>query len=117
RQEIEELEDEADVLATQLREARVVEVGDVRSVDHDGAGRRLVESREDVHQRRLARTRRAHDRREVTVVHFEGDAAQRVDARPALSVATSYVLCGDGDSRRRRCFGDPGHASYPTGPQ
>ena len=117
RQEVEELEDEADVLATQLRQARVVEVGDVDSFDRHGARGRLVEPRKAVHQRRLARARRAHHGREVAVVDFEGDAAQRVDARAALSVAASYVLGGDGNSRRRRCFGDPGHGSYPTDPR
>ena len=40
--------------------------------------RRLVEAAEDVHQRRLARARRAHDRDELALVDGQRDAAQRV---------------------------------------
>ena len=53
RQQVEELEDEADVLAAQLRQVVVAERRDLRARDADAAGRRLVEAREDVHQRRL----------------------------------------------------------------
>jgi hypothetical protein len=113
RQEVEELEDEADVLAAQLRQARVVEIGDVDPFDGDRAGGRLVEARQDVHQRRLARAGWAHYGREMSVPHLERDPAQCIDARVARSVAADQVLCGYGNGRRRRCFGHP-HGSYLT---
>ena len=62
RQEVEELEHEADVLAPQLREVVVSERRDLRPGDLDIPGRRLVEPREDVHQRRLPRARGPHHR-------------------------------------------------------
>ena len=68
------------------------------------AARRLVEAGEDVHQRRLARARRAHDRDELARLDVERDAAQRVDGGLALAVAARDVrrlddgalLCGRG---------------------
>ena len=56
REQVEELEDEADVVAAQLRQLGVVEAADVDAGDGDLAGGRLVEAGEDVHQRRLARS-------------------------------------------------------------
>jgi hypothetical protein len=63
RQEVEELEDEADVLAAELRQVVVAELRDLGARDLDRSDGRLVEAREDVHQRGLAGTRRAHDGR------------------------------------------------------
>ena len=54
RQQVEELEDEADVRAAQLRQLGVGHLRDVVAGDLDGALGRLVETREQVHQRRLA---------------------------------------------------------------
>ena len=51
----------------------------------------LVEPGEDVHQRRLARARRAHDRGQPAVGDVDGDAAQRVDRGVALAVAAHDV--------------------------
>ncbi len=84
RQQVEELEDEADVLAAELRELVVAERRDLGAGDRHGAGRRLVEPREDVHERRLARAGRAHDRDELAALHVERDAAERVDRRRRL---------------------------------
>jgi hypothetical protein len=53
-EEVEELEDEADVLAPQLRELVVVKGRDLGAVDLDRAARRPVEAGQDVHERRLA---------------------------------------------------------------
>ena len=72
RQQVERLEDEADVRAAQLGELRVVHLRDVLAGDVDAAGGRLVEPGQDVHQRGLAGPRGAHDRGEL--------AARDVDA-------------------------------------
>ena len=60
RQQVEELEDKADVLPAQARQLAVVERGDLGAGDLDRALGRLVEPGEDVHERRLAGARRAH---------------------------------------------------------
>ena len=52
-----------------------------------GAGGRAVEAGEQVHQRRLAGARRAHDGRELAGGHLERDAAQGVDGGLAVAVA------------------------------
>ena len=57
REQVVELEDEADVLAPQVRELVVVHARDLLAGDVTRAARRLVEPGEDVHQRRLARAR------------------------------------------------------------
>ena len=59
RQQVEELEDEADVLAAEPRQLRVGERRDLRRPRSSRVpARRLVEAGEDVHQRRLARSPR-----------------------------------------------------------
>ena len=62
--------------------------------------RRAVEPGQQVHERRLAGARRAHDGRELADGDLEGDAAQRVHRRLALA-----VLAGDAPWRRPRCRG------------
>ena len=79
RQQVEELEDEADVRPAQLRQLVVGHRRDVVAGDLDGAVGRLVEAGEDVHERRLARARRAHDGDELALRDVERDAAERVD--------------------------------------
>ena len=63
RQQVEELEDEADVRAPQLGQVGVLQRRDLRARDLDRAGGRLVEPGHDVHQRRLARSPTAPSRR------------------------------------------------------
>ena len=95
REQVEELEDEADVVAAQHRQLRVVEAADVDAGDRDLARGRLVEAGEDVHQRRLARARRAHDGGQAAGGDVDRDAAQGVDGRVALAVAADDVAGGD----------------------
>jgi hypothetical protein len=71
RQQVEELEDEADVLAAQQRDAAVGQRADVLAADRHPAARRPVEGGEDVHQRRLAGARRAHDGDQLGRVNLE----------------------------------------------
>ncbi len=79
RQQVEELEDEADVVAAQLRQLVVVHARDVLAGDGDLTRGGLVEAGEDVHERRLARARGAHDGGQPTTSDVERDAAQGVD--------------------------------------
>ena len=52
---------------------------------------------EDVHQRRLAGARRAHDRAEAAALEVDAHTGERVDGGGALAVAAVYV--GGGDDR------------------
>jgi hypothetical protein len=64
----------------------VVEVGELLAAHDDGARRRAIEPREQVHQRGLAGARRAHDRRELAGGERDRHAAQGVDRCLALAV-------------------------------
>ena len=86
RKQVEELEDEADVLAPQLRQLRVVQPPISVSAIRDVAGGRLVEPREDVHQRRLARAGGPITAVSSPVGHVDRDAAQGVHGRLVLAV-------------------------------
>src|SRR5690606_1364941 len=64
--EVERLEDEADLVAAERRELALAQRGEVDVADEDLSGRERVEARQAVHEGRLARPRRAHDRGEPT---------------------------------------------------
>ena len=96
RQQVEELEDEAELVAAQLGQRAVVEPGDLDAVELDRAGGRLVEPGEDVHQGRLARARGSHDRREAAALEAGADVDQGVDRGFALAVAARDAR-GDDD--------------------
>ena len=95
RQQVEELEDEAELVAAQLGQLAVVEAGDLVAVERDRARGRRVEAGEDVHQGRLARARRAHDRGEAAALETGADLDQGVDGGAALAVATGHVVGDD----------------------
>ena len=61
-QQVEVLEHEADLAVPELGALVAVDAGDVLALQEVVAGRRPVEQAEDVHERRLARARGAHDR-------------------------------------------------------
>ena len=64
RQQVEELEDEPELVAAQLGQRAVVEPCELGPVDETEPDVGRVEAGEDVHQGRLARAGRAHDRGE-----------------------------------------------------
>ena len=68
---------------------------DVLAGDGDLARGGLVEAGEDVHERRLARARRAHDGGQPAASDVERDAAQGVDGGVALAVAAHDVASRD----------------------
>ena len=86
RQQVEALEDEPDAVAAQPGQRAVVERGDLRGAEPGGARRGLVEAREHVHQRRLARAGRPHDRRERPGREVDVDPVERADLGGALAV-------------------------------
>ena len=84
RNEVEELEHEADLLAAQAREAVFVELRDVDLIDQHLAGRRLVEARDEPEQRRFAAARRPDDGDELTSENLK---RERVEDRERLGAA------------------------------
>ena len=101
RQQVEELKDEADVLAAQLGELAVAERGDRGPVDPHLARGRPVQPGQEMHERRLARARRAHDRGQLALGDRHRDAAQGVHGRVAGAVAAAEVTRGEADGRLR----------------
>jgi hypothetical protein len=92
RQEVEPLEDEAELRVAQVGELRLAHRLDGDAVEHVVSARRLVEAAEDVQHRRLAGARRAHDRHQLTGVHREVHAAERVHRTVAFAVDASDVV-------------------------
>src|SRR5438128_483020 len=78
REQVVRLKDEADVLVADPSELVVGHLPDVLAREHIGAAVGDVEAAEDVHERRLPRPRRAHDRDELGRTDIEIDPAQRV---------------------------------------
>ena len=101
RHEVERLEDEADPIAAQLGELLVVELGDVGVADQHGARREVVEPGDAVHQRRLARARRAHDGGEAAGRELDGHAVEGADLALAAPVDLDGVEDSGGGRRSR----------------
>ncbi len=80
RDEVEALEDEADLAVAQVGEIVLVHLADVHAVDLIAAARWYVQAAEDVHQRALAAAGAAHDRHQVAGVDAQRDLAQRAHA-------------------------------------
>src|ERR1039458_114153 len=80
RDEVEALEDEADLAVAQVGEIVLVHLADVHAVDQIATARGYVQAAEDVHQRGLAAARAAHDRHEIAGVDPQRDVAQRTHA-------------------------------------
>ena len=107
RQQVERLEDEADLVAAQQRERLVVERGDLGVAEEHLARRRPVEAGEHVQQGRLAGARRAHDRGELAGLEADVDVVERGDGRVAGAVELADAL---GPGRGRRDGGGAGGA-------
>ena len=75
-QQVELLEDEADGLVAQVRQLVTAELREGTALDQQFAAGRHVECADQVHQRRLARARRAHDRGHLALDEIDIDAAQ-----------------------------------------
>ncbi len=92
RDQVEGLEDESDLPVADVGQRIVVETRDVDAVDEVAAGGRHVEAADEVHHRRLARSRRSHDRHVLVVRDGEGDAAQGLDEDPFEIVGLDDVV-------------------------
>jgi hypothetical protein len=97
RDQVEGLEDEADLVPAQPGEAGVIQPADVLAAHEGLPRRRAVEARHAVHERRLARARRAHHGGEPGPVDGHVDAIEGVHRRLAAAVGLVQV---DGPRRR-----------------
>src|SRR5690606_22475892 len=88
RQQVVELEDEADVLGAPARQFAGLELVDALAVDADAAGGGRVQAADQVQQGGLARARRAHQGDEGTALDLEVDAVQHFH----LLLAAGVVL-------------------------
>ena len=89
-------------------------VRDVLAVDGHDPGRRMVEQPDDVHQRRLARARRPHDREHLAAADLEGHAAERIDHDVVEDVALRDVARLKHDVTGSTASGACGSASVGT---
>ncbi len=76
RHQVVELEHEADVGGSPVREFRFRELGDVLAAHQQLPCIRLVDARDQVEECRFSRSRRAHERDEVALGNAEGDVEQ-----------------------------------------
>ncbi len=111
RQQVELLEDEADAVAAQLGQLPVRQARELHVADEHPAAADRVEAGQAVHQRRLARTGRPHDRREPAPGEVQVDAAQRGDLGVPGAVDLRQPLRPGGQARptrtARRVVGGP----------
>ena len=92
RQQVEALEDEADLGVADLGPLVAVEPRDVDAVEPVAARGRPVEAADDVHQRRLARAGRAHDGHELAARDRQADPLERGDLDLAHVVDLGQVV-------------------------
>jgi len=114
-QEVEELEDDADVPPPVERALPVGQGGDVAAADPDRSGRGRVDSRDEVEERRLAASRGSDDREELAGGNGQVDAVEGED-RLRPRVGFRDPLADDrGRRRRRRARIRRGHAGEDIG--
>src|SRR5262245_3945207 len=95
RQEIEPLEDEADLLVPYLGELALRELGHVATVETIGPGGRSVQASKEMHEGRLPRARRSGQRDEFARLHVERHAAQRANVDLANVIGPREIANGD----------------------
>src|SRR6266852_3273296 len=78
-QQIETLENKSDTPAANLCERRFVELAYIEACQHVLSERRLVETAQNIHERRLAGSRRSHDRDKLPLRDREIGAIERAD--------------------------------------
>ena len=96
--EVEALEDDADVAAAEARRGAVGHRGEVRAADLDATGVGREQAGEQVQQRGLARAARAHHGLEGAGGELEGKAAE--DLGPGLAGAEGLAERGRADRGR-----------------
>ena len=91
-EQVEELEDEPDVVAAELGELLVVESLVVEAANRDRARGGRLERADDMEQRALAGSGRAHDRDHLALFDRQVDAVQSAHLGAALAVVHVQVV-------------------------
>ena len=117
RQQVEELEDEADLVAPDPRQVVVGQAAERFAVDADLAGGRAIEAADQVEQRRLAGAGRPDDRDHLAARDRQRDVVERDDVALAFELFGDVVEVNDGGSGGGR-RGDETHpgclrSAYP----
>ena len=99
RQQIEELEDEAEPVPAVIGQRRIVRCMQREPVDEDLAARRRIEAGEQMHERALAAAARAGDRDEFAARDLERDAVERMHGALAAP-----IMAGDVAERDQACL-------------
>ena len=99
RQEVEGLEHEPDLLVANARQLVVGELPDLLALERVGAAGGRIEAADQVHERRLARARGAHDRDVLVGLDVEVHPVQRVDLLGADLVETLQATDRDQHGR------------------
>src|SRR5206468_13120856 len=105
REQIEPLEDESEITPAEQRALVAVQCFDLDAAEQIGARARDIEAAEDVHGRRFARARCAHDCHEIACLDVEVDPLERLER--GGSVAKTF---GDAAQRDQRL----GHRYLPA---
>jgi hypothetical protein len=111
RQQIEALKHETDAAAANLRQGRLIQLGDVDPFKQVIARGRHIQATQDVHQGGLARTRGAHDGHELAPPYRETHAAQRMHVDVAQSIGLRRVA-----DEEHRLVGGNGQNRGPAPP-
>ena len=101
RQEVEELENDADVTAPVERALPIGKMGDVPAADADRSGSRRVDPRDEVKESRLSAARRSDDGEELARGNRQVDGVERED-RLRSGVGFRDPLTDDRGRRGRR---------------
>jgi hypothetical protein len=90
RDEVKLLKDKADFLSAKTREALFVETAHVDTVDDGASVRGRVEAAENIDERSLTGTGRAHDGDPFAGFDAEGDAIERADVVESFSQLRNF---------------------------
>src|ERR1035437_591091 len=112
RNEVEELEDEAGLLATEAGGFRIAEPADYLAVEYHFAARRPVEATQKLEERALARTGRSHQGHEFAPPDLERHALQRLDVARTEAIALREIQRFEDDPA---LLGSPGRCAGNMG--
>lgn len=90
RQQIEELENEAHLVAAELRQRSIIRGLESETIHNDFSGRGMIEARQEMNQRTLAATARPADGDKLVPRYFQRNAVERVHGALA-----ALILAGD----------------------
>ena len=106
--QVERLEDEADLVPSQQSEGGRIETGDLGGADERPTGGERVEAGSALHERRLARAGRTHDCREFGRLKIYVDGIECNHSRVAFSINLGQSPCVGGCAHLLRLLGRPG---------